>query len=941
MLHGGEKKFRPEETSKMEETACQVNRCYILLTKAELERATNHTRSSRDPALKELVLADVDGVEKKFFVFAHPSKPWRELSLSCKTGEAHDLHLMVPSGQLHEEQGHRVWQSSQERRVKDAALDSLMHSSAVQTVVTLEHYKEKLRKKLFADHKDEGGGEDEDGDEEEDAEAASEPRRLLALKNESEEEASGGSAALARQSSALMGYGAGTSSSKDSLTSSSRKLRRRPQFNLSPQAPDRAATLDLEEAEEKVLTSKQPPSEALLQTADQYLTDEQIVIKWTWKLPLDELLEGDKKFGVIKNHALNAVKKIAPTYKNLLNGHLALVQAAMSLAPHEIGAQSEKDIHDAVTLLDPHVPRWPVPIQVTLWSMHAVGLVRAVLTNGLEQQFAEFMAFCSPYMVGVGPATSLLRPALVEVEVEEAEKIQMFSEKLVQSIIVPTIGAGEQGFGSLKTMMAYLKQKLAQDSFAELTDEVVTEISDLLDVAKTVEAVTADDPYKVLFLTSAVDRIRKEFKVVGSKAVTLIANAFSESSYWVDLISTFVQVTSKMALHQCKLEEVQKYVDEEAKELELNDDERCKLIMSVIKELQYLQEEIQVNYLQHLVRAVAARVKGYWASIKQKIDLMTFQGDLQQVQELLKEASLTFSGDATVSTFMAELMELMVQRSGEERMTKMLDGLKEMAKVVQQGVPKVEVLNDFLDTAVQAMGVDIPAPQQSTFNDIMEGMVRQQLVCLESEQLDGAQSIALLVATMDPWTLEVFKSHSKQPAVMVMELLSATKQFKGDAADVQKMLDQDKGNEALAGLIRMLAKAKAMQVEETHAASQLMTKAIAAAQSLHDKAKEVKLDKEKTLVKVEQDALKSIAGGMQDGKHWTAGAGDLSTWASLQRRASQTVCEMNAKEMVLKMQRLEKAMLRVKEKGHIEHVLLECYSGCLGGGVVGANTHWS
>ena len=269
--------------------------------------------------------------------------------------------------------------------------------------------------------------------------------------------------------------------------------------------------------------------------------------------------------GVQRTHALNAIKKIEPCYANILKGHVALYDMARLLCADEQAWASAEEVQNAVQELqgrDDIV--WPVDVLQALHERRAGQLQTQVKAEMQETVFKEFLNHMRPYPLEIDDGeVQLPWPKLSTIRLRESVKLQLYSKALVEGIIVPLIMEGEPSCKKMLELMKMLETTLQQHLMEDLDDDVVRLCSDLVDCATTVRAVMTTDAFAMLPAVESVDKIRKHFRVPNQKPLAMIANALAESTFWVDKITTFIQLTCTVKVHKQRIDELQTFVQSE------------------------------------------------------------------------------------------------------------------------------------------------------------------------------------------------------------------------------------------------------------------------------------------------------------------------------------------------------------------------------------------
>ena len=368
VLDGGDKPFFPEHVTKSRAQRVVLEKQYIVLTQSEVEKTCQHKMKAKDPALKVISMKDLDGSEQSFYVFADEANPWRRLKVTSEMAADNSVWLMEQQNQLHQEQGKSVATAAFSTTLSESAVKGLLGPGSSQSVVSIAEYQKKLQKKYGVEVKKELDISMSDKQEIEehyvkkkgDEQSAMQPGVEAGDECEDEEEDDGAeeeaessvavaSVRMERQASQHF-----STTTKEAQSSSGKKKPRRV-WGKSPSLP---ASSSVPEKVEATSGKDVDVYSDRLSLPDQYLSDPEIVQKWSSKLSLQAGLSGEK-LGVIRNHALNAVKKLEPAFKNMLAGHVKLWDWAKRLSADESGTCSQAELLEAVSELKGHIDEWP------------------------------------------------------------------------------------------------------------------------------------------------------------------------------------------------------------------------------------------------------------------------------------------------------------------------------------------------------------------------------------------------------------------------------------------------------------------------------------------------------------------------------------------------------------------------------------------------------
>ena len=586
---------------------------------------------------------------------------------------------------------------------------------------------------------------------------------------------------------------------------------------------------------------------------------------------------------------------------------------AKKVSPEEIGSCTHAEILEALTELEPHIhEEWPAVLLLHVWERQATAMVQHIAKEFDEASVEQFVEFVRPYALPEDDAAILLyAPRLSHVKVSEEEKLKKYAKVMVDQLLVPMIMKGEGGKAALERLVGLIQKPLQTHLLMQLPDSVVTLTGDMLDVADTILAIVHPDPFSQLTAINAVDRVRKMFRTASGEPLSLLASALSENVYWMDKVATFAQITSSIKVHKAEIEKVNEYLASDlAASADLN--EMAAKLGSIVKDLQYLSEGLSPEAVEKMMKGGAKKVVEFWHLMLAEFDKHGFQNlNVEVVQSTLVEASIAFPNEGDVQAFRGSLNEMLVLKSGEEKMTLMLQHFFKVHEAITTNSPFEEAkVSEFLEHAHAAQGVQVPMSRKEEF-ELALGEFPHKAVLILKRSLPDAQRFLKILKACTSWTSKTFGDTMVQRLEVVLDLALAVSDYVGDPEekDEKKWVGQDEGKKKLTRLMSTLASAKKIGEQEWWGSVYQADK-MGVARAAVERAKAHILQVSTGELQAVTDKLTPLAGGAPEGKCWTDGLKSLNDWVSLQKHAQSTLLENDAPLLNETMNQVEQVCLK-------------------------------
>ena len=488
------------------------------------------------------------------------------------------------------------------------------------------------------------------------------------------------------------------------------------------------------------------------------------------------------------------------------------------------------------------------------------------------------------------------KPKLCTIDLEEDYKANLFLSCLVGDVMVPLISQGDKGLQRVMMTMDGLHKALEMHLDDDLPDAYVSSIADINVFCRAMLGLGESQPFMMLKYVSNVDKVKSYFRVVGDSPLHLLANAVCESPFWETKVKHFQELTLTFATHAPRIDKVKDFLNEFSLDKEKRADQ-LETFLAVIKEVQYLKEELKHESIAKMTSEFADLLESFWQSIQEDLEK---QADVElnesQFQDLIMEASITYGDMASLESIKQARAAHLIERSG---MTKLSALLQELSEFLQQiEVEKQEVIikgDKVVGKARDAAGISIP--------DAKIGEVQKQFKTsillveqLAKSHFGQAMEIFKVLQALQPWmpTDMAGSVFARLSAGLLLRqaLLKAETKITEVKADVKFDGDTSK-MPWLAELMRCVAHQQSFKQEPAEQVwgqdfiPEWLTSAEAAV-----------LEMEKLIVEFCRKmalqvakAAEPLAGGMDDGRLWTSLIQQPETceWSAVVKAAKQSL----------------------------------------------------
>ena len=526
------KEFPSQLVSRDHQLHCIIEQSFLVLNAAQYEKEMMMKRRVKDPALPTCLILNGKGKYETVYVFKNPCKPHREMRLQSVVGESQHVHLMERSGQLHEEQGDKVFESAASKHLEESSLKQILHFP--QHLCSISEYKAKLKEKYGGNV---GGDDCKAGPDENMIPIKKELHdKELDMPEDDADEEEGEpivAAKLERMPSDMFGLQAGVGG--DSASTSGKKAKTPPSTSKKegqsvsgrgPAPVDKASTLEWAPGED---------GGDILNTPDSALTSEQILYKYKTKLCLKTILAGTHvKFGVQRRFAGDAVKKVKAVHQAQLKAHIRLADLAHSLASKDVDTMNSSELQEAVACLQEEVGDWPPGVIKALYIRRVQEVVQPAMAECQPEKLKEVLHTIRPYQISQDLLApwDLLKPCLHQLKsIKPQEKLQMYSEVLLGDMLVPLLQLGDMGVPKLSQLLKLISSEFEKHLIEEIDECYVEMIADLLSFSKGCLTLLSDDALEQLAGFEDIEKIKKCSKGVGASPLHILCNTLGECAW--------------------------------------------------------------------------------------------------------------------------------------------------------------------------------------------------------------------------------------------------------------------------------------------------------------------------------------------------------------------------------------------------------------------------
>ena len=482
-------------------------------------------------------------------------------------------------------------------------------------------------------------------------------------------------------------------------SSSSKKSRGGPggkAVATSPVTPqlERASSEMLESASMGMPDEDAASLAALSSKADQYLTDEELLKKYQFKIPLLAVLQG-RSYGVQIKFAAEAVRKMKPMFAAQLKAYIKQVEMAKSLGPKEIDSLTVAELEAAVKSLQDVVTTFPPTVLQNIFSRNIGEVVKKVTSEAAEQTVQELLQLMRPFAPKAesGSKVDILRPKLWQiVGLGVPGTLQLLRDVWIGDVLCHLLAQGESSEKKCKGILVAIKSSFMRDlGEEEVPDCYVDFLSDLVKFAQGYLALVEGDALSHMMNIEHIEKLRKGTKAMSSNALAMLCSSFAEVGYYAERLHTAIEDALRIRVHRLKLDSVKEALAKQSFE---SHGARMQCLLQLCKNLSYLQEEVSAAILRDMVTKAMEAVKSFWSeSAIEKVELD--ESAVGCWQDLLMEATIAFPLEPAFADMKQSLASVLQARAGQ---TKLSNLLAKWAAVVQ-GINKKE-----LDTLQQEVG---------------------------------------------------------------------------------------------------------------------------------------------------------------------------------------------------------------------------------------------
>ena len=467
------------------------------------------------------------------WVFKCSERPHRCLELVLEANEVSKGEVLPPERHFVSDQGSKFRHASFEKRVGSSGEMQLVSQTGLNSLSTVEEYGQKLRRREPKMKEDEEADASTENDDDE-YDGAGRPAKMPKLgvagaaDMEIDKLETKSAAAIASEKAGFLQYRTPTPKSKQSL---SRSKSSRTLGVESLAAGSEGAT----EKDDK--TSVQQPAANL--------SDSATVNYWISRMPLDDVLSGEK-LGVSRHWAEVAAPKLEEEYCVELKGHVQLYRFAESLAPENLASTSNDDVKLALESLQGKVKEWPAGLQEGLWRrslrQETLSASAHVSPTSLVSWWDRVRPFRRPDE-GEGHL-NIYSPQLKDLTLAVDIKSSLFM-RVIGDVLVPFIKDKEKEAG-LQALLQWLDSQVQSELETSLLDDelLLDNLMVTLEVVQALLCLLSEDLFKRLDGQREVMCLKGLQRGLGSTLQTRVANAMAQSAAWQERLRLYVDQVS-------------------------------------------------------------------------------------------------------------------------------------------------------------------------------------------------------------------------------------------------------------------------------------------------------------------------------------------------------------------------------------------------------------
>ena len=804
--------FKLGQVQSHQQVTAQVERCFIILSESEFKKEFSRKKTSRDPSVPTSWVVGPTGEPEEVYLFRDAANPHRRLRIVSSMGETQELQRMSREMHCHEDQPQHVWEAGVEESWQEWQLKSVLGQQG-SYCTTIAEYKEKLKKKYLA----ECDAESEQVMEEKTLKKQQSSRSLGACSGRSlqsdgdddersmgdkTEDEGGDEKSDAECSHGRPGIRASASSGKKKKAGSDAASA----AGSTTPPSCKKSLLELfnqQEGEEIPEGVSLADGQKWLSKPDGQLTDEQLLVKHRVKTPVMGALTGSK-LGVQAKFAKEAARRMAPTLRAQLQGHLQLFEFAVSLSPGEIEKQNVQDIKQAVKALEGKVKEWPAAVQKAMHKRHTQQLLAAALAEGGVKPLQEVLDAVRPLPEEEAAAESLdiMQPKLRVIDATVKEKKQLFQSLLVDGLLIPIIDDGASSQIKFKQVVSTLAPFLEGLLLQDVPDEMVDTLAEIRQFLEACGVLFLQDPFQKLQSIGELQKLSQMFRTVGSNPLVLLANSLGGNAHYREMVEQCLEQVLKMKTHEEKIDMVKSACD---KPFDNHEDVNkcCESLTEMVKNMCFLMEEIMLEIVQPLAEQVKQKVMGFWAMVWQGCEVeKPCLVSLESLQLLMMESAIAYPHEAKFTIMRGELAELLQKQGDHSTVKGLQEAFQKFVDMLEVDVSKaVEMLPSVQDKISAAKGVNIKGPSTTWVQSGLGKMLEKTGECFNTGPGKAKQMYDCMLALTELSSMDTIKAELAE-VKLVLNMQEAHQALVRCYENLDELLEKDPEFKKIAEMMR-------------------------------------------------------------------------------------------------------------------------------------------
>ena len=449
-----------------------------------------------------------------------------------------------------------------------------------------------------------------------------------------------------------------------------------------------------------------------LNVPDGQLSDPQRLAKYVNKLSLEDVMSGSK-MGNQRHHAIACIEKMQPSWGSQLKGHVKLFDWASSLSPSKISAASMSDLTEAVLGLQDKVTEFPSGVLCELWRKSTKELIQSAKVQSFVPEAFDLLwdhvrTYSKPEEEKMELKQQILKPPLCMIQLPVAERCALWSSVIMNELLIPILMEGSPKVEMMMGMLTAILGQCQSDLVLDLADEEVGFLADLQDFSGGLLAVVRGNPLTCWKEMESVDKLRKEFRTVGKRPLTVLASCVAQQQFYMDKVTSFSTLASSLKVHKGRVDAVLNYLSDPgadmAGENEKSYNQEAESLGAVVQDVLFLAEELQPELVEDIQSQTLSKVEAFWLKVQPRLADENLK--LELLHQLLADSTIAFPNAQCLNIYRSQLTSFMTGKQSEQKMSLVMQSLTKCS--LEAGDLCDDAINELQSAVSAAKGLAWP-----------------------------------------------------------------------------------------------------------------------------------------------------------------------------------------------------------------------------------------